>query len=143
MKQFKTSSVEETINVANSLGKSIKRGDVVCLNGELGTGKTAFVKGIAQALGVNDYITSPTFTIVNEYTADIPMYHFDVYRIADSEEMLAIGFDEYLAKDGVIIIEWAELIEDILPNKYILVEINKNLDEGLDVRIINISFVSK
>jgi tRNA threonylcarbamoyladenosine biosynthesis protein TsaE len=140
MKKFQTFSPEETIAVGIKLGKLLKSGDIVCLKGELGTGKTAFTNGIASALGINDYITSPTFTIINEYMAEIPLYHFDVYRIADPDEMFDIGFEEYINGDGIVVIEWASLIRDILPPDYILVDIRKNLSEGIDARIISVDF---
>jgi tRNA threonylcarbamoyladenosine biosynthesis protein TsaE len=143
MKQFKTFSAEETMLVGKALGKILTIRDVVCLTGDLGTGKTAFTNGIAVALGIDDYITSPTFTIVNEYKTEIPLYHFDVYRIAEPEEMFDIGFEEYLYGDGVVVIEWAELIRDILPDELIWVKINKNLNLDVNVREINIEFIGE
>jgi len=143
MKQIKTCSPDETMKVGRALGSILKREDVVCLIGDLGTGKTAFTNGIASALGIEEYITSPTFTIVNEYKEKLPLYHFDVYRIADSDEMYDIGFEEYLYGDGVVVIEWAELIEDILPDEIILVKITKNLNLGVDVREIDIEFIGE
>ncbi len=90
----------------------------------LGAGKTTMTQSLAKAIGVDDYITSPTFTIVNEYEGNMPLYHFDVYRIGSSEEMYDIGYDEYINSDGVCIIEWANLIEDILPNEYLDIELS-------------------
>ncbi|MEN2777346.1 tRNA (adenosine(37)-N6)-threonylcarbamoyltransferase complex ATPase subunit type 1 TsaE [Acetivibrio clariflavus] len=143
MKQIKTYSQDETVQVGKALGSILEKGDVVLLSGDLGTGKTALTKGIASALGVEDYITSPTFTIVNEYSAEVPLYHFDVYRIADPDEMYDIGFEEYLYGDGVVVIEWAELIKDILPHEFIWVKIRKNPELGLDAREIDIEFIGK
>lgn len=143
MKHIKTSSQDETMQVGRALGEILAKGDVVLLSGDLGTGKTAFTNGIASALGIEEYITSPTFTIVNEYKAELPLYHFDVYRIADADEMYDIGFEEYLYGDGVVVIEWAELIKDILPTEFIWVKIRKNLDLGVDTREIDIEFVGK
>lgn len=140
MKEFKTYSPEETYKLGAALGKILKKGDVVCLTGDLGAGKTAFTKGIAAALGIKGHITSPTFTIVNEYNSDVPLYHFDVYRISASEEMFEIGFEEYLYGNGIVVIEWANMIEDILPGEYISVDIKKCLEEGGDARIIRIVF---
>lgn len=140
MKQIKTCSADETMLVGKVLGELLNSGDIVCLTGDLGTGKTAFTNGIARALGIEDYITSPTFTIVNEYKTEIPLYHFDVYRIADPDEMYDIGFEEYLYGDGVVVIEWAELIKDILPKELIWVKIDKELNSGLDARVIGIDF---
>lgn len=143
MKQVITYSQDETTQVGRALGSILDKGDVVLLSGDLGTGKTAFTNGIASALGIEEYITSPTFTIVNEYEADIPLYHFDVYRIADVDEMYDIGFEEYLYGDGVVVIEWAELIKDIWPEDFIWVKIRKNLTLGVDAREIDMEFVGK
>lgn len=125
---------EETGEVGYRLGQLLNKGDVVCLIGDLGAGKTTITKSIAKALEVDDYITSPTFTIVNEYDGKYPLYHFDVYRISSSEDMHEIGFEEYLYGDGICIIEWANLIEDILPDEYINIELNYK-DEGREMII--------
>lgn len=143
MKEIKTYSAGETVDAGVKLGKILKPGDVVCLNGDLGTGKTAFTKGIAAALGIEGHITSPTFTIVNEYNADIPLYHFDVYRIADPDEMFEVGFEEYLYGSGIVVIEWADIIEDILPGERISVHIRKDLGTGTDARVIDIDFIGE
>ena len=143
MKQIKTCSPDETMLVGRTLGSILNSGDVVCLTGDLGTGKTAFTNGMAQALGVKEYVTSPTFTIVNEYKTEVPLYHFDVYRISDPEEMYDIGFEEYLYGDGIVVIEWAELIKDILPDELIWVKISKNLNSGVDAREIDIDFIGE
>lgn len=140
MKEFKTFSQEETIEIGKALGRLLNTGDIVCINGDLGTGKTVFTNGIAKSLGIKEHITSPTFTIVNEYSGRVPFYHFDVYRIADSEEMFEIGFEEYLYGEGIVVIEWADIIKDILPEEVIQVTIKKNLDLGIDARIIEIVF---
>lgn len=141
MKKIKTFSQNETIEVGKTLGRLLKKGDIVCITGDLGTGKTVITKGIAQSLGIKEYITSPTFTIVNEYDQKIPLYHFDVYRIADSEEMFEIGFEEYLYGEGIVVIEWADIIKDILPVEVIQITIKKNLELGIDARIIEIAFI--
>ncbi|HOV25144.1 MAG TPA: tRNA (adenosine(37)-N6)-threonylcarbamoyltransferase complex ATPase subunit type 1 TsaE [Pseudobacteroides sp.] len=143
MKSFKTVSQDETCALGRKLGEILKAGDVVCLVGDLGTGKTAFTKGIAEALGISGYITSPTFTFVNEYQGRLPMFHFDVYRIGEPEDLFEIGFEEYLERDGVVIIEWADMIKDILPSEYIWVEINKDINSDFNIRIINIQFIGK
>lgn len=143
MKQIKTCSPDETMLVGRALGSILNSGDVVCLTGDLGTGKTAFTNGMAQALGIKEYVTSPTFTIVNEYKTEVPLYHFDVYRISDPEEMYDIGFEEYLYGDGIVVIEWAELIKDILPDELIWVKISKNLNSGVDAREIEIDFIGE
>ncbi len=126
-KTLKSNSTEQTKAFAKELAKEISPGSVICMYGDLGAGKTAFVQGMADALNSSDYVSSPTFTIVNEYNADIPIYHFDVYRISDSEEMFEIGFEEYLYGNGIVIIEWAELIEDILPKERINITINRDM----------------
>ncbi|MDP4181052.1 MAG: tRNA (adenosine(37)-N6)-threonylcarbamoyltransferase complex ATPase subunit type 1 TsaE [Bacillota bacterium] len=141
MKQYKTFSEEETILLGRKIGGILKIGDLICLTGDLGTGKTALTKGIADSLGVSGYITSPTFTFVNEYAGRIPLFHFDVYRIGDPEDMYEIGFEEYLERDGIVVIEWADLIKDILPRNYIWIEIMKDIDKGYNVRKFNVEFI--
>lgn len=136
--KFISNSREETIKIACDFAKGLKAGDIVCLNGDLGAGKTAFVAGIAEAFGYDGYTSSPTFTLVNEYIAEIPIYHFDVYRIDYSDEMYDIGIDDYLFGDGICIIEWAERIKDILPDNTISVDIRKNVELGEDYREIYI-----
>ena len=115
---------EQTREIGAKLGKLLTPKSVICLVGDLGAGKTTMTQSLAQSLEVDDYITSPTFTIVNEYEGKMPLYHFDVYRIGSSDEMYDIGFDEYINGDGVCIIEWANLIEDILPDEYLYIEMN-------------------
>ena len=115
---------EKTREIGSKLGELLTPKSVICLIGDLGAGKTTMTQSLARALGVDDYITSPTFTIVNEYEGRMPLYHFDVYRIGSSEEMYDIGFDEYIDGEGVCIIEWANLIEDILPYEYLYIEMN-------------------
>ncbi|QJA09702.1 tRNA (adenosine(37)-N6)-threonylcarbamoyltransferase complex ATPase subunit type 1 TsaE [Romboutsia sp. CE17] len=114
---------EQTKEIGYRLGKLLTPGSVICLIGDLGAGKTTMTQSLAKAIGVDDYITSPTFTIVNEYEGNMPLYHFDVYRIGSSEEMYDIGYDEYINSDGLCIIEWANLIEDILPDEYLDIEL--------------------
>ncbi|HOJ79958.1 MAG TPA: tRNA (adenosine(37)-N6)-threonylcarbamoyltransferase complex ATPase subunit type 1 TsaE [Clostridiales bacterium] len=141
MKEFRASSVADTVELGRKLGSMLQRGDNVCLFGDLGTGKTAFTSGIAKGLGISGYITSPTFTIVNEYEGRLPLYHFDVYRIGDVDEMLDTGYYEYIDGDGVTVIEWADLIREILPSERIEVYIEKNDPEGSDSRTITVSFI--
>lgn len=114
---------EQTKEIGYKLGTLLTPGSVICLVGDLGAGKTTMTQSLAQALEVDDYITSPTFTIVNEYEGKMPLYHFDVYRIGSSDEMYDIGYDEYINGEGVCIIEWANLIEDILPDEYLYIEL--------------------
>ncbi len=135
---YKSNSPKETENIAKAFAKSLKPGDVVCLNGDLGVGKTAFVQGLAKALGVTEPISSPTFTIVNCYNASLPIYHFDVYRIDDCDEMYEIGYEEYVYGDGITIIEWPEKIEPILPEKRYDISISKDFSQHEDFRLIDI-----
>ena len=128
--KYITNSYEETERVAAELAKSLKGGEVIAMYGDLGAGKTAFVRGLARAPGIEGHITSPTFTIMNAYNGRLPLYHFDVYRIADPDEMYEIGCDEYIGSDGVCVIEWAELREDILPGEYIKINIKKDSEKA-------------
>lgn len=138
--QFLVNSVESTTEIGIKLGKLLNSGDIICLTGDLGTGKTHITKGIASGLGVTDHITSPTFTIVNEYDSGrLKLYHFDVYRVSDPDEIYAIGFDDYIFSDGVSIIEWANYIEEILPKDYLHINIEKDLSQGEDFRKITIN----
>ena len=111
------------MKIGYKLGNLLTSGSVICLIGDLGAGKTTMTQSLAKALDVDDYITSPTFTIVNEYEGKMPLYHFDVYRIGSSDEMYDIGYDDYINGEGVCIIEWANLIEDILPDEYLYIEL--------------------
>lgn len=133
-----TKSELETLEFGKSLGEKASSGDIFLLKGDLGVGKTVFAKGFALGLGIEEPVVSPTFTIVHEYEGRLPLYHFDVYRIADPDEMYDIGFDEYLYGDGVCLIEWPEMVEDILPESAITIEIKKNPDKGFDYREIEV-----
>lgn len=144
MGHIKTSSVEQTIDVGTKLGGILMPGDVVSLTGGLGAGKTAFVKGIAIALGIKGYVTSPTFTIINEYcSGKIPLYHFDAYRIDDSCELIELGFEEYVNGRGIVAIEWAELVKQILPSEYVKVDIKRDAQGGENDRVICIEFIGE
>jgi tRNA threonylcarbamoyladenosine biosynthesis protein TsaE len=143
MINIETHSFEETVEFGERLGTVLNSGDIISLSGDLGTGKTAFTNGIAKALGIVSYITSPTFTIVNEYEGRLPLYHFDVYRICDPDDMFDIGFEEYINGEGITIIEWGEQIKEILPKEIINVNIKKNLNKGFDVREIDIDFIGE
>ncbi|MEG0297068.1 MAG: tRNA (adenosine(37)-N6)-threonylcarbamoyltransferase complex ATPase subunit type 1 TsaE [Clostridium sp.] len=135
--EFLVNTVEQTTELGIKLGKILNSGDVVCLTGDLGTGKTHISKGIANGLGITDHITSPTFTIVNEYDSGrLKLFHFDVYRVSDPDEIYAIGFDDYIFSDGVSLIEWANYIEEILPSDYLHIHIEKDLSQGEDYRKI-------
>lgn len=138
--EFKVNSIEETTKIGFEIGKLLQPGDIICLTGDLGTGKTHITKGIAKGLDINDIITSPTFNIVNEYDSGrLKLNHFDVYRVSDPDEIYAIGFDDYIFSNAVSIIEWANYIEEILPEEYIHIHISKNLSEGENFRKISIT----
>lgn len=128
MLEFKINNAKETEDLGILLGKKLKGGEVIAMSGDLGAGKTTMTKSIAKGLEINDHITSPTFTIVNEYEGRVKLYHFDVYRIGDIEEMYDLGFEEYIYSNAVSIIEWANLIEEILPKDKINIDII-SLDE--------------
>jgi tRNA threonylcarbamoyladenosine biosynthesis protein TsaE len=137
--EFETFSPEETLELGRKLAREARPGDVYTLVGDLGVGKTVFTQGIAQGLGIEEPICSPTFTIVQVYEEGrMPFYHFDVYRIGDIEEMEEIGYDDYFFGQGICLIEWADLIEEILPEKLIKVTIEKDLEKGFDYRRITI-----
>ena len=126
MEKFISKSEKDTIAFAKNFAKNLQIGDVVILTGELGSGKTKFTEGILSYFGLENEISSPTFTIVNEYHAkDFPIYHFDVYRLEDIDEFYAMGGEEYL-EQGVCLIEWGELIEPILPKTYYKITFQKN-----------------
>ncbi|MGN0154969.1 MAG: tRNA (adenosine(37)-N6)-threonylcarbamoyltransferase complex ATPase subunit type 1 TsaE [Lachnospiraceae bacterium] len=130
---------EDTFQIAEKLGREAEAGDVVCLIGDLGVGKTLFSQGFAKGLDIAESVNSPTFTIVQEYDGGrLPFYHFDVYRIEDSEEMEEVGFTDMIYGDGVCLIEWADMISDILPECYTRVTIEKDLEKGFDYRRIRI-----
>ena len=138
-----TESAEETYEFAKKLAESFCGGEILCMYGDLGAGKTLFAQGVAAGLDVDGYISSPTFTIVNEYEGRIPFYHFDVYRIADSDEMLETGFDDYVSGDGVCLIEWAELIEDIIPLPYTKITILRDAQNPATGRDIIIETIKE
>lgn len=132
-------SDRETFDVAETFARDIPRGSVIALDGDLGVGKTVFAKGFARGLGIEETITSPTFTILCEYMEGrMPLYHFDVYRIADPEELFEIGWEEYIYGDGICLVEWATLVREELPEDAIYVIIDKLPEEGDDARRITI-----
>lgn len=134
-----TASEKDTVDVGRALGSLLTGGEVIALNGELGAGKTAFTKGIALGLDISDYITSPTFALVNEYTGRLPLYHFDVYRINDEDELIEIGFEDYIYSYGVSVVEWSALTPNIIPQDRISITIEK-VDGDIDKRCISIEF---
>lgn len=136
---IETNSPEETFELGRQLGQKASAGEVYTLIGDLGVGKTVLTQGIAKGLGIDEPISSPTFTIVQVYESGrIPFYHFDVYRIGDVEEMDEIGFDDYVYGEGLTMIEWANLIQEILPEHYSQITIEKDLERGFDYRRITI-----
>jgi tRNA threonylcarbamoyladenosine biosynthesis protein TsaE len=138
-KVYETNGPEETFAVGEKYGKLAKPNQVICLDGDLGVGKTVFTKGFARGLGVMDEVVSPTFTIVQEYhDGRLSLYHFDVYRIEDVDEMEEIGYDDYFFGGGVCLIEWADQIRDILPEDTAEIRIEKDLDRGFDYRKITV-----
>ncbi|MCR5501268.1 MAG: tRNA (adenosine(37)-N6)-threonylcarbamoyltransferase complex ATPase subunit type 1 TsaE [Acetatifactor sp.] len=137
--EFESHDAEETAALGERIGKEARPGEVYTLIGDLGVGKTVFTQGFAKGLGIQDHVNSPTFTILQVYEEGrLPFYHFDVYRISDPSEMDEIGFEEYVFGQGVSMIEWANLIEEILPEKHVQVTIEKDLSKGFDFRKITV-----
>ena len=137
--QIESFGEEDTLVAARELGGQAKPGDIFLLEGELGVGKTVFAKGFAQGLGISEPVTSPTFTIIQEYSEGrLPLYHFDVYRIADVDEMYELGYEGYFFGEGVCLIEWASRIEEILPGDCKKIRIEKDLERGFDYRLITL-----
>lgn len=118
-----TKSPEETKKLGKEISKLVKPGDLLAFYGELGAGKTCFIQGISEGLEVKDYVTSPSFTIINEYQGKIPIYHFDVFRVSNIEEIIELGYEEYFYGEGLTVIEWAEKIENLLPKDHLKIEI--------------------
>jgi len=132
-------SMEDTFELGKQFGAAAKEGAVFCLSGDLGTGKTVFTQGFAAGMEIDEPVNSPTFTIVQEYDSGrLPLYHFDVYRIGDVEEMDEIGCDDYFFGRGVCLVEWAELVKEIIPDNAVWITIRKDLDKGFDYRSITI-----
>ena len=136
---YESISAKDTADIGREIAREAKPGEVYALVGDLGTGKTAFSGGFAKGLGITEPVTSPTFTIVMEYNEGrLPLYHFDVYRLADESELDEIGFFEYIDGEGVSLIEWADLIRDLLPEGTVMISIAKDLSKGFDYRRIEI-----
>ena len=136
---IETNTPQETYAVGKKIGENAKPGQIYTLTGDLGVGKTVFTQGVAAGLGIRESVNSPTFTIVQVYEeGPLPFYHFDVYRIGDIEEMEEIGYDDYFFGKGICLIEWAELIEEILPDDRISITIEKDLAQGFDYRRITV-----
>lgn len=137
---IETYNANETFELGEKIGRTALPGQIYTLNGDLGVGKTVFTQGVGKGLGIMEPVNSPTFTIIQEYEEGrLPFYHFDVYRIGDIEEMEEIGYDDYFFGQGVCLIEWAELIEEILPPDIISITIEKDLEKGFDYRKITIT----
>ena len=135
--EFYTASAQETEQLGQRLGQRLKPGAVIAYSGDLGAGKTAFTRGLARGLGIEDPITSPTYTIVNEYPGKIPLFHFDMYRLGSSEDLFDIGWEDYLTRGGVIAVEWSERVTDALPQDTVWVTIARHPDSD-SWRIITI-----
>ncbi len=139
---YETFSGEETAELGKKIGKAAKPGDVYVLTGDLGVGKTVFSKGVAVGIGVLELVNSPTFTIVQIYeSGKMPFYHFDVYRISDAEEMEEVGYEDYFYGEGLTLVEWGNLIPEILPARRKDIKIEKDQKKGFDYRKITVSEV--
>lgn len=136
--QFLSHSTQETEAIGEELAQKLRGGDVLAFTGSLGMGKTAFTRGLARGLGCRGRVTSPTFTIVNEYEGRTPLFHFDMYRLGSSDELFDIGWDDYLARGGVCVVEWSERVSDALPEDTIFVDIART-DEHEDWRTITVT----
>ncbi len=136
--QFLSHSAEETERFGETLAHELRGGDVLAFTGTLGMGKTAFTRGLARGLGCRGRVTSPTFTIVNEYEGKTPLFHFDMYRLGSSEELFDIGWDDYLARGGICAVEWSERVSDALPDGTVFVDIARG-EEGEDSRVITVT----
>ena len=137
MLTFTTKSEEETIELGRKIGRLLKKGDIIAMQGTLAAGKTTITKGIAQALGITDTITSPTFCLISEYYGRMPLYHFDVYRLEGTEDFINLGADDMLYGDGVSIIEWSEKIMDELPSRTIVLRLTPQDDGSRLIEIEN------
>ena len=135
-----SNSCEETYNLVVEIGRQLKPGDIVCLDGDLGVGKTVFSQGVAAGLGIKEPICSPTFTLIQEYEEGrIPLYHFDVYRIDSPWDMDDLGYEDYFYGEGACLIEWGSLIRELLPENTVYITISKDIEKGFDYRRIEIS----
>lgn len=137
---FESTSSQMTFEFAKKIGEKLKSGDVLCLDGDLGVGKTIFTKGVAAGLGIKDDVSSPTFTLIQEYYGGrLPLYHFDVYRIDGPWDMDDLGYEEYFYGEGVCLVEWGSMIKELFPENTIYVRIEKDLEKGFDYRKITVS----
>ncbi len=138
MMTYVSKSEQETYDMGYKLAQKAKIGEIYCLIGDLGVGKTIFSKGFAKGLGIEEPITSPTFTIIQEYEGDIPLYHFDMYRIDDPSELEMIGYEDYFFGCGVCLVEWANKVEEVIPKQAIWIFIDKDLEKDFEYRSIKI-----
>lgn len=137
---FESTSSQMTFEFAKKIGENLKSGDALCLDGDLGVGKTVFTKGVAAGLGIKDDVSSPTFTLIQEYYGGrLPLYHFDVYRIDGPWDMDDLGYEEYFYGEGVCLVEWGSMIKELFPENTIYVRIEKDLEKGFDYRKITVS----
>ena len=136
--QFVSHNTQETEQFGEEVAKSLRGGDVLAFTGSLGMGKTAFTRGLARGLGCRGRVTSPTFTIVNEYDGKTPLFHFDMYRLGSSDDLFVIGWDDYLARGGVCAVEWSERVSDALPDDTIYVDIARG-EEDENMRTITVT----
>ena len=144
LKVYESESPSETFELGRKLGSSALPGTIICLNGDLGTGKTVFTQGFAAGLGITEPVNSPTFTIMQIYEEGrLPLYHFDVYRIGDPEEMEEIGYEDYFYGQGVCLVEWSERIEELMPEESMSIVIEKDLSRGFDFRRITWTYHEK
>jgi len=141
---LETFNAEETFAIGMKIGQQAKAGQIYTLTGDLGAGKTVFTQGVARGLKIEEPVCSPTFTIIQEYRdGRLPFYHFDVYRIGDIEEMEEIGYEDYFFGEGVCLVEWANLIHELLPGQVIEIGIEKDLERGFDYRRITIEGIEE
>ena len=136
MRVYETNDEKQTYDLGYQLGIASKSGEIYCLIGDLGVGKTVFSKGFAEGLGITEPITSPTFTIVQVYDAPKSLYHFDMYRIEDPDELEMIGYEDYFYGKGVCLVEWANNVKEVIPKEAVWIEIEKDLEKGFDYRKI-------
>ncbi|MDF2593906.1 MAG: hypothetical protein K0R69_247 [Clostridia bacterium] len=140
---FETISENQTLEIGYQIGKEAEAGEIYCLIGDLGVGKTIFSKGFAKGLGIEEHVTSPTFTIVLEYEGELPLYHFDMYRIEDSDELEMIGYEDYFFGQGVCLVEWANNVREVIPKEARWIYIEKDLSKSFEYRKISIKEPAK
>ncbi|MDF2878017.1 MAG: hypothetical protein K0S30_1113 [Clostridia bacterium] len=143
MIMFETISENQTLEIGYQIGKKAEAGEIYCLIGDLGVGKTIFSKGFAKGLGIEEHVTSPTFTIVQEYEGKLPLYHFDMYRIEDSDELEMIGYEDYFFGCGVCLVEWANNVREVIPKEAKWIYIEKDLSKSFEYRKISIKESAK